>query len=42
MFQRLRFNALFLGVCILGATLFSAAATAEDITPKMSKNSYRS
>lgn len=35
MFQRLHFNALFLGVCILGATLFSAAATAEDITPKM-------
>ena len=35
MFQRLHFNALFLGVCLLGATLFSAAATAEDITPKM-------
>ena len=35
MFQRLRFNSLLLGLCILGTTLFSAAVIAEDITPKM-------
>ena len=36
MFQNLRFNSLFLGMCILGgATLFSSSAMAEDITPKM-------